>query len=589
MIRRKLARVFGWGAASQQQSLPEMHADSDFDVLRRAIESGDLCRARDLESVLPQGRSRRADILVLRGRIALDSGNIDLAATYIEEALGKRPDLADAHVWRAVVHMHQGSESNALVHALEAERLKPGNAEMRSLIGVLNYNQNDLIAALTAFEAALEVDSTNVNAHRNLATIYFKLQDWSKAAHHFRRLSDIQPDLAFAWQGHASSLFELGREQEAWPLYSRATELAGRSSDAYRDYAVALFNDGQIDAARLQFESGLNLDPESPILHVGHAACEFITHGSTAEGWNEYEWRQTLDEARYGVRTKSWNGSPNSGRRLLVYAEQGIGDVLMFARYLPFARHAVKEMVVQIPPVLARLMRMSAATFNWNVSEWVERDTRIEPHEAFYDHEIPLLSLIRVCGFPINRVSRAYLDVDADLVRHWGQRLGERRPDRLRVGLVWAGNPRRIDDALRCILPEQLAPLRSASDVDFVSLQMEAKPQYKNSPLPFPITDPTSDIRDFADTAAIMRNLDLVLSIDTAAAHLAGAIGVPCWVLLSKMPDWRWQMADETQPWYGSLRSFVVERNRQWMPLIERVAHELRSKETLHFFRKMRA
>lgn len=147
---------------------------------------------------------------------------------------------------------------------------------------------------------------------------------------------------------------------------------------------------------------------------------------------------------------------------------------------------------------------------------------------------------------------------------------------------MWAGNPTRREDGIRSILPEQLAPLKALKDADFVSLQMDCKPAYR-APLPIAVIDPTAEIRDFCDTAAIMRNLDLVLSIDTAAAHLAGALGVPCWVLLSKIPDWRWSMGGVEQPWYGTLRSLTLDRQRDWLPLMERVAEALRhvSPETL--------
>jgi hypothetical protein len=200
---------------------------------------------------------------------------------------------------------------------------------------------------------------------------------------------------------------------------------------------------------------------------------------------------------------------------------------------------------------------------------------------------VPLLSLVHVCGFPVERNTRPYLDVDFALKRQWAGRLAPRSPGRLRVGLVWAGNPKRREDAIRSILPEQLAPLRTLKNVDFVSLQMDCKPIYRKSPLPVEAVDPTAEIRDFADTAAIMHNLDLVLSIDTAAAHLAGALGVPCWVLLSKVPDWRWSMGNLEQPWYGALRSFAVDRQRDWPPLMERVAQQLRheSRESLGKFR----
>ncbi len=581
MIGRVFASIFGRKSKSAVGAPPGAEQHNDYVALREAVESGDLDGAKALASALPPDRAGETGFLVLRGRIALDSGDPQVATELLKRALANRPELADAHFWCAVAYMQQGLEPQALQSALTSERLNPGNADLRAMIGVIRYHQNDVPSAVIALESALEVDSGNLNAHRNLATLQFKQQEWARAEHHFRCLSEAEPDSASGLQGLASSLIELGREEEAWPLFSRAVELASHSSDPHRDYATALFSAGCIDEARKYMDSGLKIEPDSALLHVGRAGCDLITQGSMPQGWAEYEWRLKTDAERYGVRTRFWDGSASSGRRLLIYAEQGMGDVLMFARYVQLVRNRAPELVLQVPPQLGRLMRMSAARFNWDVTEWVERDSRVETQEVFYDHELPLLSLIHVCGFPVERATNPYLDVSDELVRHWGRRLGTPSPGKLRVGLVWAGNPQRMDDGLRCIPVDQLALLAAATTVDFVSLQMEAKAKYRNAQIPLPIFDPTPEIRDFADTAAIMRNLDLVLSIDTAAAHLAGAMGVPCWVLLSKKPDWRWQMGAIEQPWYGHHRSFVVEHNRDWAPVLRRVADELNRQEVV--------
>jgi Flp pilus assembly protein TadD len=522
--------------------------------------------------LFPSDQSLPVVVWLARGRLKLAHGDVVGAMDCFKTATRSDPSSGEAHFWCAVCCMQQGLEPEALAHALEVERIKPGHPEMRTLIGVVRHHQNDIAGASAAFESALEVDSRSVNAHNSLAIICFQRQDWQGAERHFRALREIQPDSLFALSGHASSLAALGREAEAWPIFARVAELPGRTAQTCKDYAVALFEDGQLARARSEIETGLRLDSGEAWLHVGRANCELISNGSSSVGWSEYEWRFKLNPDRYRSRSATWAGDPKSAGRLLVYAEQGMGDVLLFARYLAPLSRSVGQIVLHVPPALGRLMRASAARFGWNISGWTESEARVDVR---CDSEIPLLSLIHACGFPVERNRQAYLDVDDADKERWAHALGPRSPGRMRVGLVWAGNPKRREDNIRSILPEQLAPLKALKNVDFVSLQMDCNAAYRAS-LPFAAVDPTPGIRDFCDTAAIMRNLDLVLSIDTAAAHLAGALGVPCWVLLSKIPDWRWTMRGIEQPWYGTLRSFAVDRQRDWVPLMERVTDVLR-------------
>jgi hypothetical protein len=183
------------------------------------------------------------------------------------------------------------------------------------------------------------------------------------------------------------------------------------------------------------------------------------------------------------------------------------------------------------------------------------------------------MSLMDVLGPTIPSTRAPYLLPSEDREREWSARFGPRRA-RLRVALVWAGNPTREDDVLRSVPPAALAPLARVESVEYVSLQKEALPKYLSG-IPVALIDPTKDIRDFEDSAAILRQCDLLISIDTAAAHLAGACGVPCWVLLPRALDWRWEMAGVAQPWYTTHRSFRCSRNHDWGPLLEMVAEEL--------------
>ena len=575
MTKGFFSRLFGGGIEdSAGPGDDSRDSETGLREFQEAVAAGDWKKVAELEKSLPANRSLPAAVWIARGRLKLAGGDVGTAVEYFKTAVAADPSSGEAHFWCAVSFMQQGLESEALTHALEVERIKPGHPDMRALIGVVRHHRNDTAGARAAFESVLEVDPRNVNAHNSLAIICFQGQDWQGAERHFRTLAELQPDSIFVQSGHATSLVALGRETEAWPIFDRVSSLPGRTAQACKDHAVALFDDGQLAKARGEIEAGLRLDPEEAWLHLGRANCNLIENGSSPAGWAEYEWRFKLNPDRYRSRSRNgmWNGDPKDVGRLLVYAEQGMGDVLMFARYLAPLSRKVEKIVLQVPPALGRLMRSSAARYGWNISEWIENEARVDAH---CDRDVPLLSLIHACGFPIERNRQPYLEVDDADRERWAHVLGPRSPGRTRVGLVWAGNPRRREDGIRSILPEQLAPLKALKNADFVILQMDCNAAYKAS-LPFAAMDPTAGIRDFYDTAAIMRNLDLVLSIDTAAAHLAGALGVPCWVLLSKIPDWRWTMRGIEQPWYGTLRSFAVDKQRDWLPLMERVAEALR-------------
>lgn len=563
------------------KSAAHLHANSQPQEIRKVLDAGDMEVDRAAVQALTRSHPPNAEFFVLRGRLSYVQNNLQEAEISLRKALELDPSCWGAHKLIAMTYMRLGLVSQALEHATAAECIAGGDPEIRVIIGVVRYQKKEYSAALEAFLSAIEVEENNADAHRNLGVLFFQQGNWRSAAHHFKRFSELNPESFFGWSGHALSLVELGHEDEAWPLFSRAVALAGRSPDPHRDYATVLFNAGYIAEARAQIKAGLAIDPINALLHVAHANCNLITHGNMPEAWAEYEWRLQLNAEHYAERTRRWNGSSCNTGTLLVYAEQGMGDVLLFARYITRLKGLVGKVVLQVPSVLVRLLRMSADQFDWNIDDWIEDVERIKSSKTAYDLEIPLLSLMHACHFPVEKIAVPYLTVDEDLRGHWARSLGPRRKGRLRVGLVWAGNPARREDGLRSIWPQHLAPLGKLDDVDFVSLQKEARPLYLSSPLPMPVMDFTAGIRDFADTAAIMQNLDLVISIDTAAAHLAGALGVPCWVLLSKIPDWRWRMGSIEQPWYGNHRSFVVERQRDWFPLLEHVASLLKQRKII--------
>jgi hypothetical protein len=276
--------------------------------------------------------------------------------------------------------------------------------------------------------------------------------------------------------------------------------------------------------------------------------------GDFEEGWREYEWRWRQPGLPARPDKPLWSGGPPDGRTILVTAEQGLGDAIQFVRYLPLVERLGARVLFESPPGLAPLARGLVGE-----GQLVVRG----PEPPACDMQCGLLTLPRFLG--ILPGDLPYLSVDAERVEEWRQRLNG--ASGMRVGLVWAGNPQHPRDRLRSIPAESFRALADIAGVTLFSAQQGAREDW----LP-QLVEPRHEI---ADTAALLMNLDLVITVDTMVAHLAGALGRPVWILLSWIPDWRWLLGREDTPWYRSARLFRQEARSEWGPVIRRVQKNL--------------
>jgi hypothetical protein len=263
-----------------------------------------------------------------------------------------------------------------------------------------------------------------------------------------------------------------------------------------------------------------------------------------------------------------WDGRPLEGRTLLLHAEQGFGDAIQFIRYLPLAAERGGRIIIECQAQLQRLFQINAGGSQIVASGQPMPD---------FDSHCPLLSLPWVFGTTLASVPDIvpYLRADAENVGSWRQRLAE-HSQVVKVGLVWSGNPAHKNDRCRSMTLARLAPLAQTRGVRFFSLQKgEAATEARTPPPGMELIDWTEELTDFADTAALIAHLDLVIAVDTAVAHLAGAMGKPVWTLLPFVPDWRWLLEREDSPWYPSMRLFRQPFWGDWDSVIERVADEL--------------
>jgi hypothetical protein len=291
--------------------------------------------------------------------------------------------------------------------------------------------------------------------------------------------------------------------------------------------------------------------------------------GNFERGWREYEWRWKLKDHRGHIfSSAAWDGSDVSGRTVLLHAEQGFGDAIQFIRYAPLVAGRGARVVVQCPEELASLIGRV---------EGVEKVVADGGQLPDFDLQCPLLSLPRVFGTTLENipVEIPYCTADALLSRKWKDRL-QHEDSRFKIGLVWAGRTKAKRERGRTCSLALFSALAGFDGVIFYSLQKgEGAEQAKNPPENMELIDYTEEIHDFSDTAAFIGNLDLVISIDTAVSHLAGALGKPVWTLLPFAPDWRWMLNRDDSPWYPTMRLFRQPSPGDWEAVIKDIAGEL--------------
>jgi tetratricopeptide (TPR) repeat protein len=371
------------------------------------------------------------------------------------------------------------------------------------------------------------------------------------------------------------ALRRYGALDEAESVLRRAVALAPGKRNCHLNLGMTLQDLGRLEEAVAAYEEALRIDPDyaEARWNLSHV---LLHTGAYERGWALYESRWGMERSRADRRHMDrprWGGETLADGTLLLWAEQGLGDTLQFVRYAEIARQRVRRVVLQVQAPLASLCRSVAGVDQVIVDR--------EPPPAF-DAQLPLLSLPRVLGTTLADIPRnvPYVSPDPGKLAYWRSRL-ERRA--LNVGLTWSSKARGADDEafrdsiLRSVTLSQLAPLATRG-VAFYSLQKgPAAVEAGQPPLRMSLHDWSDELRDFSDTAALAAALDLVISVDTAVAHVAGALAVPVWVLLRRTVNWRWLRGEDTTPWYPTMRLFRQEEAADWRPVIGRVAAALHS------------
>ncbi len=512
-----------------------------------------------------------------RGHVLWRLKRPEEALANLDRALVLKPDYLDALCNRgnALVDLQRLDEALACYD--KALAIDPKDAP------ALNNRANVLWAldrreeAMKSYDRALALAPNDLSILKDRGAALGFLQRSEEALECFDRALTLKPDDPYFLYKRGNALSDLQRHEEALATLDRAFELAP-------DDAEALGNRGNVLAALQRhaealasYDRALELEPDSAMAHWNRGLA-LLRVGDYERGWQEYEWRSKLkmsSRSRQEFSQPRWRGElPIEGKTILLFWEQGFGETLQFVRYVPQVVALGAKVVLSVQLPLQALL----ANIDPSVTVIATEDS-LPP----FDLQCPLMSLPLAFKTRLETIpaETPYLSVGPDRITRWREQLPQSQS--LRVGLVWAGNPEFLADRSRSIGLSPLLPLLSVPGVQFISLQKDLRAGDKELLRQHPQLVHFGDqLSDFSDTAAIMSSLDLVISSDTACAHLAGALGRPVWVLLQKQPDWRWMFDREDCPWYRSAKLFRQPVAGDWDSVVGKVASALESLNVRH-------
>jgi Flp pilus assembly protein TadD len=483
-------------------------------------------------------------------------------------------DINDSPVWHQLgVTAHTAGWSEAAVEFFSrAVTLAPQSAVLFSNLGHVLSVVGRLDEGIAACRRAIKIQPDYAEAHNNLGIALDRLERHGQAVEAFRTAVKLKENYAEAFNNMGNALAMLGKIDEAVAVYRRALELRPDYANASFNLGVALGRVGRYEEACVACRRASELDPSHKVADLSRALFHLI-EGEFEQGLPLYEVRWATPDhnsPRRDFAQPMWDGGPLDGKILLIHAEQGFGDSIQFIRYATLAAERGGQVIVEGPEALLEVFSTVKG-----IGQLVPQGAAL-PH---FDLHVPMMSLPLAFRTTLETIPQKvpYISADAARREFWRAWLAENDAS-MKVGLVWAGRPTHTGDRQRSMHLRQFLPIFRVPDVDFVSLQFDRGiEQIAQLPGRQPIRDASADIHDFADTAALVSQLDLVIAVDTAVAHLAGALGKPVWVLLPSPPDWRWMLRREDSPWYPAMRLFRQQRALEWDPVIARVRKELQT------------
>jgi tetratricopeptide (TPR) repeat protein len=568
-------------------------------------QRGKSSEALDLIGEALKANAKSAAALSNRAIVLAALGRSDEALTNYDQAIALKPDYAEALNSRGNLLVKLGRAADALKSYERSVAANPRSLDtLTNYATVLRLVGRDEDAA-SAYMRALAIDN-RAEIWVELGNTFDKLQRFDEALAAFDRALALKPLSAEFLCNRGNALWHLRRPAEALTCYDAALAVKPDAPEIHNNRGNALLDLNRPDEALASFDHALTLRPGytealvnranalhdlnhsqeaiesceaalaiNPELAEAHwnKSLEQLLRGDFAQGFANYEWRwKRAGNTPRDFGVPQWRGGDIGGKTILLHAEQGFGDTIQFVRYVPMLAARGAKIVLEVPDSLQPLLGETDGL--------VAIVSRGQPCPTIDLHS-PLMSLPLAFGTALETVpaSIPYLRAPADRINTWRAKLPA--SGKLRVGLVWSGKPSHRNDYNRSIAFERLAPLLAQSGeqdgVDFVSLQHDVRDADKAALATSAVLQPDLDTADFADTAAIIETLDLVIAVDTAVAHLVGAMGKPLWLLLPFSPDWRWMLNREDSPWYPSARLFRQPKIADWDSVVRLLSEALAS------------
>ena len=538
-----------------------------------ALIAHDNCRTDLAGPLIAKTLALRGDVAAYhatRGAIFERMGRLEVATASYQHAVTFAPDDIGNYRILGTILGRMGKLEEAAAIFERAVALDPDDAAVQYNFGLALERQGKHEQALARYERALELNPSSADILNSMSMALYALSRLDEALAAVDRALALRPGYSDAWNNRGTSLLQSHQPHEALASYTRALSLSPTHTTALLNRGNALVRLNRCDDALADYLRAQAFQPNFAELHWSESLCR-LRMGDFRKGWEKYEWRwQVRPQTVRNFTCPLWQGLEDiSGKTIMLHAEQGFGDALQFCRYVPMVAARGAKVMLEVPSVLKPLM----ATLG-GVSELYDLGAPLPDT----DYHCPLVSLPLAFDTTLATIPAAtpYLAPPADASARWRERL--REIPRPRVGLAWRAGERHIGELHRSIPPAMLTPLLG-SGVSIVSLQKDMRPEDREWLSAHPeVRDFGENLADFADTAAIAAEMDLVISVDTSVAHLAGALGLPVWIFLSYIGDWRWMADRPDSPWYPTARLYRQSVTNDWSGVTARVAEDLRNR-----------
>ena len=526
-------------------------------------QQGKYGEAKEIFAGILNAEPEQTNALCLLGMAEKNLGEMKSAIAHYQQALALKPDFLEAQFNLGNALKIDGQVKEAIVAYQRVLEIAPNYAAAHTNLGYLYQEQNQSDRAMEAYQRALEADPNQVEALYNIANLYKIKEELDTAIYYYQNTLTRQPNLAEAWLNLGNSWYCKGNIPAAISHYRQAIHINPNYAEVHRQLGYVLMEQGRIAESIVSYYKCLQVNPQEVYAHAG-LAWALLTQGNLKQGFTEYEWRlQTEELSRRTFTQPAWDGSFLNGETLLLHAEQGFGDSIQMLRYLPWIQEKGANIILECRQPLHRLFALVPGL-----------ETIVAPGEEIPEHDrhISLMSIPHLRQTGITTIPTPLTLELPPLPEH--QTLPA-TPSKTKVGIVWQGHPEHKQNHRRSCPLSELSAIFDTPNAEFYSLQKDVEESDRNllethNIHPFP-----DNCQDFLDTAQIIRQLDLVVTIDTAVAHLAATLGKPTWVLLHFSCDWRWMLVRLDSPWYPSIRLFRQSQPQDWSTVIAQVKQAL--------------